>query len=280
MDFKRHIVENLNKAQRGAIGEYLFSHSVPNVLPIRKNGHDFDLMDGTPVDVKLTISRVKVDRPNNLVLEKSPAKRYPGIKYANVILYNDCVSVHYDDAMICVYMWDEFQSFVEKLPKWNDEWSLAKKQGNVNLSYTTGKSKGVSSRRRDTLETRLAQMDFLTEKGVGSPDAYRAMKRKEREVILNQMNVMLKSRFGWKASLTSLDWSIRVMLNITSTIRLSARNVAERVVAHDRGHVRTKDFETSLIASVVNGMQTSPKHRDLFIALAKERGLIVTIKKG
>jgi len=231
MKFRTQIVK-LNKARYGAIGEYLYHLAVPDAIEVHENGWDFLLNKNgieNGIDVKTTLRYITIKCPTKLQIA-SP-KDINEIR-ANVIFYNDCISIHYDDAPICVFTWIEVETFIKELPKWKKSWSKAKKQF---------KFRGYNR----TLLTRM--FTFVSENGIKNREMYRIMNCIDRQHLLTALSKIMKSEFGWIVNNKVLHWYLRVGMLLTPQPKEnSARNIMEREVARDCGFITVKECQDSI----------------------------------
>ena len=107
---------NLNTGNQGSFGEFLFEAVSKNtgkeVVRVHKNDTDFEI-DGVAIDVKTTYKyRTQKWRPNKFHYGTPTSS---GIKRVNIIMYDDLVSINYDDDLIAKLAWDEV---IKLYPMW------------------------------------------------------------------------------------------------------------------------------------------------------------------
>lgn len=240
MNFKNQIL-NLNVAQRGAIGEYLYHECVPESVEHHADGCDF-LTYGERVDVKTTKRFINVNRPTSGKLDIASPKDENEIR-ANVILYKDCVSVHYDGISIGVFSWNWFESFVKGLPKWNT-WKNGTKKRTARVSRKT-ESKGIPANRALTIDVMLSVYDFLIERCI-TRDKWMCLNKSERIALIFEGHFPIDAE--------SLAWSVSVGLCIVfGPKEVSRRNLVERLAACERGFISPKQLMQSISKQIVKG---------------------------
>jgi len=118
----KQIIKNVGTGPISSIGEHLYHNAEPLSIEKHNNGWDFTIPNSIiGVDVKTTRKYININRPTDGKLHKAASKNENEIR-ANVCIYNDCISVHYDDIIIRIYTWKEFELFVKELRKWKS-WS-------------------------------------------------------------------------------------------------------------------------------------------------------------